>query len=154
MKAETRIFGTIEIEDEKIVSMEKGMIGFPELKHFALIFDEEKEEKQRTIMWFQSMDDGDIAFPVIEPSIAIEDYQPEFSEEMLAVLGEMADEDAYLLATVTVPKEVEKLTCNLQAPIIINMKNNKGAQVIVENDYPIKYSLAHLIKNKKEKAGE
>ena len=52
MKAETRIFGTIEIEDEKIVTMEKGMIGFPELKHFALIFDEEKEEKDRTIMWF------------------------------------------------------------------------------------------------------
>ena len=63
MKAETRIFGTIEIEDDKIVTMEKGMIGFPELKHFALIFDEEKEEKDRTIMWFQSMDDGDIAFP-------------------------------------------------------------------------------------------
>ena len=48
MKAETRIFGTIEIEDEKIVTMEKGMIGFPELKHFALIFDEEKEEKEFT----------------------------------------------------------------------------------------------------------
>lgn len=154
MKAETRIFGTIEIEEDKIVSMEKGMIGFPELKHFALIFDEEKEEKDRTIMWFQSMDDGDIAFPVIEPSLVLDDYQPEFSEEMLAGLGELSDEDAFVLVTVTVPKEIEKLTCNLQAPIIVNMKNNKGAQVIVENDYPIKYSMAHLIQNTKEKAGE
>lgn len=154
MKAETRIFGTIDIADEKIVTMEKGMIGFPELKHFALIFDEEKEKKDRLIMWFQSMDDGDIAFPVMEPSQALEEYAPEFSEEMLSVLGEMKDEDVFLLVTVTVPREVEKLTCNLQAPIIINMSNNKGAQVIVENDYPIKYSLAHLIKNKKEKAGE
>ena len=36
MKAETRIFGTIDIEDSKIIKMEKGMIGFPDLKTFHL----------------------------------------------------------------------------------------------------------------------
>ena len=154
MKAETRIFGTIEIEDEKIVTMEKGMIGFPELKHFALIFDEEKEEKDRTIMWFQSMDDGDIAFPVMEPHKALEDYQPKINLEVASVLGDFRDEDIYTLVTVTVPRDIEKLTCNLQAPILVNTKNNKAVQVIVENDYPIKYSLAHLLQKKEEKAGE
>ena len=43
MKAKTRLFGTIDIADEKIITMEKGMIGFPELTHFALIFDEDKK---------------------------------------------------------------------------------------------------------------
>ena len=67
MKAETRIFGIIDIEDDKVITMEKGMIGFPDYKHFALIFDKEREEGARTIMWLQCMDDGDIAFPVITP---------------------------------------------------------------------------------------
>ena len=44
MKADSRIFGQIEIEDDKIITLEKGMIGFPDLNHFALIYDEEKEK--------------------------------------------------------------------------------------------------------------
>lgn len=44
MKADSRIFGKIEIEDDKIITLEKGMIGFPDLNHFALIYDEEKEK--------------------------------------------------------------------------------------------------------------
>ena len=33
MKADSRIFGKIEIEDDKIITLEKGMIGFPDLNH-------------------------------------------------------------------------------------------------------------------------
>ena len=61
MKADSRIFGKIEIEDDKIITLEKGMIGFPDLNHFALIYDEEKEKKYNSIMWLQSMDDADIS---------------------------------------------------------------------------------------------
>ena len=55
MKADSRIFGKIEIEDDKIITLEKGMIGFPDLNHFALIYDEEKEKKYNSIMWLQSI---------------------------------------------------------------------------------------------------
>ena len=43
MKAETRLFGTIDIADDKIILLENGMIGLPEMRQFALIFDEEKK---------------------------------------------------------------------------------------------------------------
>ena len=75
MKAETRLFGNIDIADDKIITMEKGMIGFPDLTHFALIFDEEKKERKFKIMWLQSMDDGDVAFPVTDPMSLKEDYK-------------------------------------------------------------------------------
>ena len=42
MKAKTRLFGEIDIEDSKIITLEGGMIGFPDMKKFALVFDEEK----------------------------------------------------------------------------------------------------------------
>ena len=154
MKAVTRNFGTIEIEDDKIITMEKGMIGFPNLTHFALIFDEEKKDKAFKIMWLQSMDDGTVAFPVTDPIYLVEDYNPTVSEAIIAPLGEMTEDNMYLLATVTVPKNVEDFSINLKAPIVINMDTNKGAQVITEDDYPVKFRIYDLLKAKKEKAGE
>jgi flagellar assembly factor FliW len=154
MKAKTRIFGEIEIADDKIITLEKGMIGFPNLNHFALIFDEEKEQKQSSIMWLQSMDDTDIAFPVMLPHAVKEDYAPNVNQEIVAPLGELTEANAYLLVTVTVPKKVEDFSVNLKAPIVINMDNHKGVQLIVEDDYPVKYKVYDVLKAKKEKAGE
>ena len=154
MKANTRAFGEIEIEDEKIITLEHGMIGFPEYKHFTLIFNEERGDKKSVIKWLQCMDDGDIAFPVMDPALVKEDYVLNINDEILSPLGEFGNDDTFILVTVTVPTDIEKMTANLKAPIIINMRNNKAVQVIVENDYPIKYSLAHLMKHTTGKAGE
>ena len=154
MKAVTRLFGTIDVADEKIITMERGMIGFPNLTHFALIFDEEKKDKKFKIMWLQSMDDGDIAFPVADPIQLKEDYKPLVNEEIIAPLGEMNADNTYLLVTVTVPKQIEDFSVNLKAPIVINTDSNKGAQVITEDDYPVKFKIYDLLKAKREKAGE
>lgn len=154
MKVKTRVFGAIEVADDKIITMEKGMIGFPDLNRFALIFDEAKGEKKFKIMWLQSLDGGAVAFPVIDPTLVIEDYVPSVNEEILTPLGELKDENTYVLVTVTVPKNVEEFSANLKAPIIINMDTNKGAQVITEDDYPVKYKIYELLQATKEKAGE
>lgn len=154
MKAETRIFGTIDVADEKIITLEKGMIGFPDLTHFALIFDEEKKDKKFKIMWLQSMDDGDVAFPVADPTQIKEEYNPLVNEEIIAPLGKMTEDNTYILVTVTVPKKVEDFSVNLKAPIVINMDTNKGAQIIAEDDFPVKYRVYDLLKGNTEKAGE
>ena len=157
MKAKTRFFGEIDIEDEKIFTLEKGMIGFPELNHFALIFDEDKNSERPNIMWFQSMDDGDIAFPVMRPDLIKEDYKPTVTEEIIDALGEITEENLFILVTVSVPGNVKEFSVNLKAPIVINTDNNKGMQAIVEDDYPIKYMVYELLqamKEKREKAGE
>ena len=39
MKVNTRIFGEVDIEDEKIITMPFGLVGFPDLQKFALIHD-------------------------------------------------------------------------------------------------------------------
>lgn len=154
MKANTRMFGAVDIADEKVITLEKGMIGFPDLKKFALIYDEEKKDKAFRIMWFQSMDDGDIAFPVADPTIFKEDYAPTVNDEIIAPLGDIHEDNTYLLVTVTVPKDIKDFSINLKAPIVVNLDSNKGAQVITEDDYPVKYKVYDLLKAKKEKAGE
>lgn len=154
MKADTKLFGTIDIDDEKIITLAGGMIGFPELQKFTLIYDEEKKEKPCSIMWLQSMDEPDVAFPVINPNEIKEDYNPTVNDHIISLLGELNEENLFVLVTVTVPRNIDDMAVNLKAPIIINTNSRKGFQLIVEDDYPVKFKIYQLLKDRKEKAGE
>ncbi len=153
MKADTRLFGKIEIEDEKILTFDQGIIGFPYLKNFALIFDVE-DGKEAKIKWLQSMDETCFAMPVMEPCELVPDYRPSVSDETWQTLGDIKDEDTLLLVTVTVPTDIEQMSINLKAPIVINLATNKATQVIVEDDYPVKYKIYDKVKDGKRKEGE
>lgn len=153
MKATTRLFGEIEIGEEKIVTIEQGIIGFPNLNHFTLIFDSEKEEKSG-IMWLQSLDDGEVAIPVLVPTELMPEYNPTVNNELLEGLGSLTPENIYVLVTVTVPKDIRSISVNLKAPIIVNTDTNRGCQLIVEDDYEVRHNIYDLIKDGKEKAGE
>ncbi|MBO5247453.1 MAG: flagellar assembly protein FliW [Eubacterium sp.] len=150
MTTETRLFGTITIEDEKLITFPEGIVGFPFMTKFALIHDIENETSP--IMWLQSMDEPEFAMPVMEPNKVIEDYRPTVNDEYLTGMGELKTEDIYLLVTLTVPAEIEKMSVNLKAPIVINMENNKAAQIIVEDDFQVKYPIYELLKKRKESA--
>ena len=151
MRAKTRIFGEIDIPQDKIITMEKGMIGFSELKNYTLIYNSEKENDKKSIMWLQSMDDGDIAFPVMTPDIIMPDYKPTVNEELLAPLGDLNEENMYVIVTVNVPSDITKIACNLKAPIVVNTDSNKAAQLIVEDDYKVHFPIYDIIKGKKKK---
>ena len=150
MFIKTKIFGDVEISDDKILTFEDGIIGFPELKHFTLIHDEEKG-KDAGIRYFQSIEEPAFAMPVMNPLMVCEDYNPQVSEEFLSSLGNITDENIVVLVTVTVPTDLTKMTVNLQGPIIINSDEKKGAQIIVEgSEYPVKFPIYEILKSRKE----
>ncbi|MBO7356420.1 MAG: flagellar assembly protein FliW [Lachnospiraceae bacterium] len=150
MFIKTKIFGDVEISDDKILTFEDGIIGFPDLKHFTLIHDEEKGT-DAGIRYFQSIEEPAFAMPVMNPLMVCEDYNPQVSEEFLSSLGNISDENIVVLVTVTVPTDLTKMTVNLQGPIIINSDEKKGAQIIVEgNDYPVKFPIYEILKSRKE----
>ena len=152
MKADTRLFGKIEIEDEKILTFDQGIIGFPYMKHFALIFDVE-DGKEAKIKWLQSMDEECFAMPVMSPYELVPDYHPSVSDETWQTLGEIRDEDMLVLVTVTVPTDITQMSINLKAPVVVNLATNKASQVIVEDEYPVKYKIYDKVKEGK-KEGE
>lgn len=153
MKADTRVFGEIEIEDEKIIRFEQGIIGFPDLQNFALIYNSEKEGKG-TISWLQSMDEPTFAMPVMDPLVMCPEYNPQVEDELLKPLGDLTEENLFVLVTVTVPQNIEEIAINLKAPIVINSETRKASQLIVEDDYPVKYKIYDKIKEAKGKVGE
>lgn len=147
MKKNTRLFGEIDIPDEKLIHFKDGIVGFPFMKDFALINDEENPDN--SILWLQSMDEEQFALPVIDPYGIMPDYKPTVDEELLKSI-DYTDQIPYVLVTLTVPPKIEDLTANLKAPIVINMDNNKGVQVIVEDDYEVKFRIYEILKKKED----
>ncbi len=153
MVAETKFFGKIDIEDDKIIEFPMGIIGFENLKKFALIYDSEKEKRSK-ISWLQSMEEPLMVLPVINPIDITEEYTPIIEDELTKTIGDPADADILILVTMSIPSDITKMTANLKAPIIINTVNRQAMQVIAENeDYLIKYNVYDAIERLK-KAGE
>ena len=153
MRVKTRIFGEIEIDESKIIHFPSGIIGFPEMTDFAIIYDEEKG-KDAPIRWMQSLQETEFALPVMDPLLVMATYNPEVEDDYLIPLGEMKEEDALVLVTVRVPEDLRKMSVNLQAPIIINAETKKAAQIIVNTEkYPVKYYIYDILQELK-KEGE
>ena len=153
MKVNTRLFGEMDVEESKIINIEKGIVGFPDLKLFTLIFDAEKDNKS-SIMWLQSLDEPEFALPVMIPNDVVEDYNPTVNDDVLEPLGKLTEDNLYVLVTVRVPKEVKDMSINLKAPIVINTDTLKGGQIIVEDDLDVRFPIYEILQKRKEGAGE
>lgn len=153
MNVMTKVFGEITIDDDRIITFPKGIIGFPDLTEFALLHDSEKGSD--SIHWLQSLQEPGFAVPVMDPLIVYPDYNPEVDDELLKHLGELSEDDILVLVTVTVPKDLTKMSVNLKGPIVINAVEKKATQVIVEGDeYQVKFPIYDILNEKKKKAGE
>ena len=148
MKINTKVFGEIEIADEKIIHFPSGIIGFPEMTDFALVHHEEKGVG--AIHWLQSVQEPAFAMPVMDPLLVRPDYNPEIDDELLKSIGELIPEEMLVLVTVTVPSDLTKMSVNLRGPIIINAAEKKACQVIIDGeDYAVKYPIYDILNAKK-----
>ena len=151
MKIKTKVFGEVEIADDKIIHFPSGIVGFPELTEFTLLHDEEKGAG--SIHWLQSVQEPGFAMPVMDPLLVCPDYNPEVDDELLKPLGGLDPEEILVLVTVTVPSDLKKMSVNLRGPIIINATAKKACQVIVEGEgYQVKYPIYEILSARK--AGE
>lgn len=151
MHINSRLFGEIDVDDSKIISFEKGIIGFDDCRSFTLLYDSEKNE-QRSIMWLQSVDRPELAFPVADPMNITHGYNPVVEDEWLEPIGEIKKEDdIYVLVILTVPSDLTKMTANLKAPLIINTDTMKGCQLIVNNEeYEVRYNVYDFVQELKK----
>lgn len=147
MNIVTKRFGEVGVDVNKVINFNSGLIGFEEYKQFMLIHDAEDENAK--ILWIQSIDEPELALPVINPLIVNPDYNPVVEDELFKNIGEFENGEMLVLVTLTVPPQIKNLTTNLKAPIIINPITLKGCQIIVENDeYPVKFPIYDILNKK------
>jgi len=138
MRLDTKHFGVIEIEEEGIIDFPEGLPGFEDVKKYILICKDEGSP----FKWLQSVDQPKLAFAVVDPFLIRKDYDIVLDNATLDSLEIENAEDVLVYSIVVVPEDVSKISMNLKAPIVINTKNRKGAQVILDTD---EYGVRHYI---------
>jgi flagellar assembly factor FliW len=129
LKLETRDFGQVEIDETRVITMPAGMPGFPGMARFVIL---EREETQ-PFLWYQCVDDPDLAFVILNPKL----FQPGYSVDLGAALRDMSwggdkEEDLAVYVIVNASEGVpEKITANLIGPIVINTVKKEAAQLVV-----------------------
>ena len=125
MFVETTRFGRLEIEDERIINVPKGLLGFPDQSRFALI----ETNRDNYFFWLQSLDDPSLAFVVSDPSIFFKDYQVPIREETQAELDlhDIAKAQVFVICN----RVDDWLTGNLLGPIVVNAANRMATQVVL-----------------------
>ena len=138
MKFETARFGTIETAESRVITMKGGILGFDHLRRFTLLI----QEQGNPLWWLQSLEDGAVAFVVIDPRVVKPDYRPEISKTDRAFLEISQEEEFSLLSIVTIRHQPFGVTVNLRAPLVINTEKRLASQVVLEEDYPVRYAVA------------
>ena len=134
----SKVHGEMKYEEKDIVIFNKGLLGFKELKKYFLI----DLEEIKPFKILQSLESDEVGMIVISPYDFFEDYEIKLNEEIIKNLKIKSSEEVIIVNTVTLNSEPKKITTNLQGPIIINISNNIGEQLIVDDPkYKIKEPL-------------
>jgi len=146
MILDTKHFGKLDIDEDRIIAFEHGIPGFPDDKRFIIVTD--IDEPDSLYCWLQSVDDGAVSLVLIDSLLAMPHYNPLVNEGDIEDLGEIDLDDIVSFNVAVIKASMVESTINLKAPIIINEKTKKGKQVIVTNDeYSIRHNLVDCIKN-------
>jgi flagellar assembly factor FliW len=149
VKINSKPFGEIEVEEKQIIEFPDGILGFDDIKKFAIL-----EEEDSPFVWLQACNEPDLAFVVIQPIYFMKEYQLMISSnELEAVKAKSADE-LIVFAIVTIPVDnPSDMTANLQGPIIVNPDKRIGRQAISLSDkYIVKHKIIQELENNEKEA--
>jgi flagellar assembly factor FliW len=126
--SELTVLDPVDIQQQHIVHLPLGLLGFEHIKQYVLL----TEPGQEPFQWLQVINDPSLAFVVISPFEVFPDYQPDLTEEDVDFLDLCSAADALIYNIVTIrPNGVS--TVNLKGPIVLNRFTLRGKQLIPAN---------------------
>jgi len=127
MIVNTSRFGSVEIDDERVIDFPKGLLGFPKHQKYVLI----QPGDDSYFYWLQSVDAPDLAFVVTDPSLFVQGYEVPLKGEQMRELGVSSAEEAQVF--VIVNKRGNVLTGNLQGPLVVHTGRRTGEQIVLSD---------------------
>lgn len=127
MLIETTRFGTVEIDESRIIRFRDGILGFPQHERFALI----QTSPDPVFFWLQSVDDASLAFVVCDPRSFEPDYEAPIRQDDLTALKMETLLEAQVF--VIVNKHAGHLTANLLGPLVIGSESLLGRQLVLSD---------------------
>jgi len=125
MEIVTSRFGTLNVDDDRVINFPKGLLGFPDHSRYALI----QTGEENYFFWLQCVDEPNLAFVITDPSIFFKDYEVPIKDETQT---ELALEDLSAAQVFVICNKVDEwLTGNLLGPIVVNAANRIAQQVVL-----------------------
>lgn len=132
---QTTRFGIVNYDDEHLITFPDGMVGFHQLKTYVLV----ESPQNPLILWLQSTDHSEIAFPVVEPWFFKTDYKAHMTEGDKITISFEDKDFLKVFVVLTIPTDMTRMTVNLKAPVIINIGKSRATQIILqERSYEVR----------------
>lgn len=126
MKVETAQFGLQDVPEAQIFDFPKGIPGFEDHTQFAVI-----DLPESPFAYLQSLQEAQISLLIADPFIFYPDYEFDLSE---SVVEEMELNSSLMIrSVVTLQQDTVRSTINLLAPLVFNLDNRSGRQVILHS---------------------
>lgn len=145
IKFESARFGTLEVPASSIITIVGGIIGFPDLTKYTLL------EYTSPFSWLHCTERPELAFVVVNAA--------EFGDEYIfplpvgdADLDLKETDEVAIINLVSVRPDPTMTTVNLKAPLVVNLRNMRGVQVVLDDPrFPVRMPLYVKDEKKEEK---
>ena len=127
MLVESERLGPLEVDEASVIEVPAGLIGFPQLRRFALV----AAEQTGVYSWLQSLDDPAVSFLSVVPAAFFPDYAPTIGDEDCIAIGLSDPADAQLLCLVTATDD--GVTANLLGPVLLDVRTRLARQVVLSD---------------------
>lgn len=135
LKIPTTRFGELEVPQKSVITIVGGIIGFPNFTRYVML------DYNPPFSWLQSVDNSSLAFVVVNAGEFGENYTfslPVGDTE----IGLKEDTDVAIVNLVSVRPDPTMTTVNLKAPVVVNLENMRGRQIILDDPrYPTRLPL-------------
>jgi len=129
MEIRTKYHEVIEVEQKDILHFQNGIPGFIEEKSFILL----KLDAESPFYILQSTETAELGFVIVNPFQFFKTYEFVLSDNEKAQLKLESEQDVAVYTILNVKDPFEHSTANLQAPIVLNTKNNEAKQIILND---------------------
>ena len=135
MDVYTTRFGLISVQPQDEILFENGLIGLEDCRRWAVLVDSDNS----ALGWLQNLEHGHVALGVVSPRRFVPDYQLRVDRCDLRTLALRSPGDAEVV--VIASRQPSGITLNLRAPLVINVDQRLGCQVVAKDEHPVQYPL-------------
>lgn len=138
-------FGELEVDPSQVIIFPHGVPGFEQSTRWMLFheIDEQGNWANGMVVYLQSIDDGDVALPLTDPTMFGFNYELALSDSEVAELKLEEPGDVMVLTTLSIKASaansgsrpaISDMYANIAAPILINTKSRIGLQKILSGN--------------------
>jgi len=134
----------VEVDEEKIISFNDGIPGLEQYRKYSLL----QFEDSYPIVWLQSTEDSGICLPVLDTFKVLPEYVFDIDETDVKALELSNPDELHVVSVVVIPEDIQGMTVNLAAPIIINTSTGNAKQVVLSgSEYNVRAPVFQQICN-------